>query len=140
MNAEEVKSARAAAWKESQSNNCGGLLESPSQTGPQPRLSLLLLPPCSPHWLPPRVTASGEPRHHFNPCVAAPGTEAAPWGCAEGGGRAGKEERTPPLPKLGCGDLQAPRGAGPGGLGQNEEQVSLNLFQFAGKSPCCSPD
>lgn len=111
------------------------LLESSSLL-PKRDLSLgfLLFSPYSPHRLPPWVIASGAPRHHVNPCITAAGTEAGPralWGCAEGGREEG-------IPKLGCGELQAPRRAGPGGLRRNEEQVSPNLFQFGGNSPDCS--
>lgn len=75
--------------------------------------------------------------HHvttLTPASPRPGQKRGrePCGVAQGeGGRRGS-------PELECGDFQAPRRAGPGGLRQNEEQVSLNLFRFAGNSPCCS--
>ncbi|KAK5905730.1 hypothetical protein CgunFtcFv8_001659 [Champsocephalus gunnari] len=45
--------------------------------------------PCSPHWLPPWVTASGAPRHRVNPCIAASGARAGPRGGMGGGSQIG---------------------------------------------------
>lgn len=127
MNAEEVESTNSSLEIIAETRRLESL-SLLSQTGPQPRLSPLL--PRSPHWLPPRVTASGAPRHHVNPYIAASGTKngpISPVGCAEGGREEG-------IPEIG---VRGPPGSSRGSPA-NEEQVSFNLIQLDGNSPCYS--
>lgn len=103
MNAEEAEST-SCGWEIIAETRRS--LE-PSSLLPKRDLSLgfLLFSPCSPHRLPPWVTASGAPRHHVNPCTTAAGTEAGPralWGCAEGGRRGS--------PNWGAGTSRRPEG------------------------------